>query len=809
MPATESAIRTLVDSLSLVQKVRLLSGEDAWSTYAIPEIGLRKMTLSDGPSGVRGAKWDERFRSLTLPSATCVAATWNLDLVHNVGAISAAEARSKGVDVVLGPTLNLHRSPLGGRHFEAYSEDPFLSGKLAASYIRGLQENGVAATPKHYIANDSENERMTVDAQLDEQTLHELYLVPFEIAVREANAWALMAAYNRINGTTATESALLADPLRSQWGFDGVVVSDWTAVRSVTASATAALDLAMPGPQTPWSEGLVGAVESGEIPEQLIDEKVANILRLAHRVGALGGSKPATVRQIDSRAMIREIAADGFVLVENNGVLPVKPKMKNVVVIGSHALNGRIGGGGSATTIPHSPISPLKGLVQNAPDGIQITGFVGYHAVDEMHDLPLVQIVSPTGTNAIEIHWIDQSGLTLLVEDRFAGHFIGMSEPIADATKKIIGRTSFTAVEAGAHRFGIAGIGTNRILIDGQVVLDSFTALNDMDSLEALIAAPEKFVDIDLATGQTIDLEYEYVRDVPLDFEGIGVLFGYRAPRLSPEADLQIAIDAAQKADLAIVVVGTTSHVESEGHDRTSLQLPGRQDELVAAIAKVNSNTVVVVNAGSPVELPWRNDVAAVLLTWFPGEEFGNALADVLYGTREPGGRLPTSWGSKLAEVPISDTNPIDGVLAYSEGLNIGYRAWAKAGTAPAYHFGFGLGYTKFELLNLDVSMTGLNGATVSLDLVNTGDRDGSEVVQVYLRKTDSKVSRPELWLAGFAKLLVEAGQTERVSISLEQSRFAHYLDGWQLEAGNYEVLVSKSANLNEALSATVYIHAR
>lgn len=800
-------ITALIGKLSLEEKVRLLSGEDAWTTFAIEHIGLRKMTLSDGPSGVRGPLWDERHKSLTLPSATCTSATWNPDLLYAVGVISANEARSKGVDVVLGPTINLHRSPRGGRHFEAYSEDPFLSGSLAAAYVRGVQDNGVAATPKHYIANDSENERMTVDVQVDEQTLNELYLAPFEIAVREAKAWAIMASYNKINGTTATEHQLLEHPLRSEWGFDGVAMSDWTAVRSVAESANASLDLAMPGPDTPWAAGLMAAVEAGEVAKATIDEKVGNILVLAQRVGALGANSAKSPATIDSRATIRQIAADGFVLVENSGVLPIKSSVGSIAVIGSHATEGRIGGGGSATTIPHNPISPLRGLIENAAEGLRVSHSVGYYSVDEMSDLPLDQIKNAGGSQALEVSWIDKNGNTLLVEDRFAGRFMGMSEPVVDATKTVIARTVFTANVDGAHRFGIAGIGYSRIRINRELKLDVFNPLATSDILEALLMAPERFIDIELKAGESIEIEYEYVKEFPFEFNALGVFFGYRAPRNEPEVDLQLAIEAAKASEVAVVVVGTTAHVESEGYDRNSMALPGRQDELVRAIAAVNPNTIVVVNAGSPVEMPWRKDVAAVLLTWFPGEEFGNALADVIYGLREPGGRLPTTWGATLSDAPVSITDPTDGALVYAEGLNIGYRAWAKANVAPAYHFGFGLGYTSWQLSDLAVpnEFASSDDAHLEVTLTNTGDRDGSDVVQVYLRRKKSAVKRPEFWLAGFAKVEVAAGQSERVRIGLDSRRFAHFADGkWQIESGEFEVLVSRSADLRKALRSVV-----
>ena len=805
MTEFESDIQAAIGKLSLEEKVRLLSGEDAWSTFALPNVDLRKMILSDGPSGVRGAMWDERYKSLTLPSATCTAATWDLGHLYTIGEVSASEARSKDVSVVLGPTINLHRSPRGGRHFEAYSEDPYLSGNLAAAYIKGLQDNGVAATTKHYIANDSENERMTVDVQIDEQTLHELYLQPFEIAVKEAKVWAVMASYNSINGATATENELLESPLHTDWNFNGLVMSDWTAIRTVEDSANASIDLAMPGAKTPWSEGLLEAVEAGRVSVSKIDEKVGNILTLAKRVGALADSKVKPVANVNGRAVIRKVATDGFVLVENNGALPLRPEVKNLAVIGSHSIEGRIGGGGSAMTFPHNPISPLVGLTANAPAGTAVVSEVGYHAVDELTDLPLDQIVSPSGANALQLEWYDSTGKLLLTEDRFGKLFMGISETISTDTKKLIGKTKFTAKETGLHRFGVAATGYAKIRINGELVLDEANPLTSHDILEAMIAAPEKNHDIELLAGQTIDIEFEYIKEFPFEFGGFGCQFGYRAPRLNPEVDLAKAVEAAKNADVAIVVVGTTAHVESEGYDRSSMKLPGRQDELVRAVAAVNPNTVVVINAGSPVEMPWRKEVAAVLLTWFPGEEYGNALAAVIYGTEEPGGRLPTTWGATLEETPITNTDPIDGALVYSEGLNIGYRAWSKANRTPAYHFGFGLGYTTFELSNLEVSATGKN-AKVSVKLSNTGEREGSDVVQVYLRKTDSAFKRPEFWLAGFAKVRVAAGAEAIVEIEIDERRFAHYAKGWAVEAGSYEVLVARSANLSNALHSQVTV---
>ncbi len=798
MTSFPAEITELVAKLTLAEKARVVSGETMWKTYALPSIGLRSMTLSDGPSGVRGPIWDERLPSLTLPSASCVSATWNRAALASVGHISAFEARNKGVDVVLGPTINLHRSPLGGRHFEAYSEDPLLTGELAAAYVSGLQEQGVAATPKHYIANDSENERFTLNAVVDEQTLHEVYLAPFEQAVREARTWSIMSSYNSINGVTGSENDLLRNPLSTVWGFDGMVVSDWTAVRSVVESGNAGNDLAMPGPRTPWAEGLENAVASGAVSEAALDEKVARILLLAKRVGALGSSVTKEVTPINGRAEIRKIAADGMVLVRNNGILPLKPETA-ISLIGSHAKFGRVQGGGSATTVSEAPVHPLVGI---QAQGKNVSYAVGFHAVDSLDDFPLDQLVD----GEIVLDWIDIDGKSHGRESRKAGFYLADTADLGESVKGLRASVQFTANETALHRFGGGGIGTHTYRVNGEVVhTDKLEIHEGMDLAEAFLAPPQTYFDYMVEAGTTVTVELAFIGGLPSFMSGFSGFFGYRAPRLSEDAEWAKAIEAAKAAEVAVVVVGTTALVESEGYDRKDLLLPGRQNELVEAIAAVNPNTVVVVNSGSPVELPWKEKVSAILLTWFPGEEFGNALADVLFGQSEPGGRLPTTWGP-LSEAPVTNTNPTNGQLVYSEGINIGYRAWIKEGRKPNYWFGHGLGYTSFEFSDLNVAAEASTTADmkVAVKVTNTGNRTGQSVVQVYLRRKNTSVNRPELWLAGFEKVSVASGASVEVTVSVAARRFAHYDGGWQFEAGEFEVLVAQSAELVGALSSAV-----
>ena len=813
MPLTSNELTNLVAFLSVEEKVRLLTGEDAWSAYALPSIGLRKMVVSDGPTGVRGATWDERDPSLSLPSATCLGSTWDREALHTIGLLSAMEGRRKGIDVVLGPTINLHRSPRGGRHFEAYSEDPFLTGELAVAYIKGVQEQGVGACPKHYVANDSENDRFTMNSVVDEQTLRELYLAPFEAAVVQADAWSIMSAYNRTNGVTMTENELLQHPLKDEWGFSGVVVSDWTAVRSVEASANAAQDWAMPGPVGPWSEGLLEAVQAGRVSMDAIDDKVLRMLRLANRVGALQ-SEPKPVKTLaDARDRIRAIAAEGMVLVRNTGVLPLAADaVKSIAVIGAHAHEGRIMGGGSATVLPFHPVHPLDGLRANAPAGVTVNSAPGFFISEDLEPFPVENLMAPNGSKGVELTFLDDSGAEILTETRCASRFVNMDPAIALPTHSTRVRTRFMASEAGLHRFGTAGMGRIQISADGELLVDE-TMPPAADPAAAFMNPPQAYIERELQIGDTIDLEFvaESGRFPGLAF--VSASIGYRAPRMSAQAEFDRAVALARASDVAIIVVGTTEVVESEGYDRSDLLLPGNQNELVAAVAAANPNTVVVVNSGAPVEMPWRNDVAAILLTWFPGEEMGNAIADVVYGAVEPGGHLPTSWAKSLAEAPISNTDPAPVTLdvVYSEGLNIGYRAYAAAGTEPAYWMGHGLGYTTWERVSVDApsAVACCENVHVSVTLRNTGERAGSNVVQVYLRRRETSVNRPTHWLAGFARVSAEAGTSVTADVTIDARRFQHWgAEGWTQEAGQFEIIVASDASLADGDIRTIEVSA-
>jgi beta-glucosidase len=800
--ADTARLTALLDQLTLEEKVQLLTGRDFWTTWPIEKIGLRRMLVSDGPSGVRGEVWDERSPSLNLPSGTSLSSSWDPEMAGRYGAMSAVEARRKGVDVVLGPTINLHRSPLGGRHFEAFSEDPVLTAEMAAAYVTGVQDNGVGATPKHYIANDYETERFTASTEVSDRALRELYLLAFEKSVTEAHAWLVMSSYNSINGVTATENDLLETPLNSEWGFDGVVVSDWTGVRS-TAAARASQDLEMPGPDGFWGQALVTAVRAGEVAESDIDRKVLRILRLAARVGALDGfdavqAEPVTVENgID---FAREASSAGSVLLRNqNGALPLAAEsLHTVAVIGHNALHARTQGGGSATVLPEKIVTPLDGIRAALPQA-DVTYSVGAVVQKGIAELPLDTIVNPlTGGPGMLVRFLDADGAELFREDRLATALIyfGGDAPIQTAHTIELSMT-WTPTESATVPFGFAAVGRGRISVGGSLVHEGEGQSAGGTLGASMMAPPSVVAAVEASAGQPVDLVVEFdlsTRDMELP--GVfGINVGVEADDSDPAALLEAAVAAARAADVAIVVVGTNAQVESEGFDRSDLDLPGRQDELVRAVVAANPRTIVIVNSGSPVLLPWRDEVQAILLTYFGGQEYGNALADMLFGQAEPGGRLPTTWPKELTDVPVLDVTPENGILRYDEGIHIGYKAWLKAGTEPAYEFGFGLGYTEWELADLTVAPTVSAEADgwLSLSVTNTGDRAGKQVVQVYLSRTDSTVDRPVLWLAGFAAVTLDAGASALVELALPARAFANWADGWQYEPGTFAVHVGTS----------------
>ncbi len=804
--AREAAVEAALGRLDLDAKARLLAGQDMWTLPALPEIGLESLVMSDGPIGVRGVRWTADDPSVALPSPTALAATWDPELARRAGVLLAQEARRKGVHVLLAPTVNLHRSPLGGRHFEAYSEDPYLTGRIGTGYVRGVQSGGVGTTVKHFVANDAETDRFTVNNLVSERALRELYLAPFEAIVANAHPWGIMTAYNTVNGTTMTEHRYLVNEvLRGEWGFDGYNVSDWMAARSTVGALEGGLDVAMPGPRTVYGEALARAVRDGATTEAKVDEAVRNVLRLAARVGILKGAEPAVTElpaTVDGEALAREIARRSFVLVRNEArdgapALPLRPG-GSVALLGAAARDARVLGGGSATVFPARIVSPLDGLTAALPEGA-LTYAVGADPNEEL----------AVADKGFELRAVcrDADGTVIGTGSAPNGQIQWMGDDLPDGvthdrlhTVELTG--TFTPRESGPHTFGVKGMGAFTLTVGGTTYFDDVQRPAKDDPFEAFFGAPVPRGQAELTAGEPVEVSLTYVVALPEDIPLKVIAFAlcHQEPQRDADELIAEAVEAARAADTAVVVVATTDRVESEGFDRTDLRLPGRQDDLVRAVAAANPNTVVVVNSGSPVELPWRDEVAAVLLTWFPGQEGGAALADVLTGDREPGGRLPTTWGS-LAGAPVTRVLPEDGELPYTEDVFIGYSAWEKEGRTPSYAFGHGLGYTEWTYETIDVT-----GTTVTVRVRNSGERAGREVVQVYLAPVDRGADRPARRLAGFAAVEAAPGETAEAVVELPDRAFESWDEAtgaWTRVKGAYDVQAGRSI-ADRRLTATV-----
>lgn len=804
-----------IAALSVYQKAALTAGVDMWSVPGEPAVGLLPITVSDGPNGVRGSRMDERFTGYCTPCGTSLASSWNVELVRAVGRLVARDARRQGVHVVLGPTLNLHRSPLGGRGFECYSEDPVLASEVAVAWVEGLQSLGVAATPKHFVANDSETSRRRVDAVVDERALRELYLAPFESVVK-AGAWALMTSYNKVNGIYASAHAeLLTEVLKGEWGWDGLVMSDWFGASDTVTSAKAGLDLEMPGPARSFGKALAEAVDAGAISASVLDEKVRRLLRLGDRVGRTisygqTGESEATgdINQSsdeEERALLRRAASDGFVLLRNEaGILPLGEMTdKRVAVIGPHADDPCYQGGGSArlsVARPSSPLDAIRGRFTEARV-VHEPGCLVRDALPLLHNLrirPAHVDNGPEGSFTVEYFDADDAVAgPYLVETRYTGKLAWLgdfpSEPHGGARTRVRVSGRITAPHAGRYQFSVRGSDEVVARIDGQVLTWPADRKYESDVFSLLFGNDEERLEVDVAAGTHL-IEFEMVVEpAPL------VALHIRAQEPADDKMFERAVQAAADADIALVLVGTTDEIESESRDRQTVELPGRQGELIRAIAGVNPRTVVIVNAGMPVDVSWAEDVAAVVYAWFPGQQFGDALTDILVGEREPGGRLPMSIAGHPTDYPVYKIEPgKPEQLLYAESVFIGYRHFDHHQLTPAYCFGHGLGYTQWEYDELMVLSNDATGPVkVSVRVRNVGRRRGREVVQLYVAAVDPSTIRPPQELAAFSSVELEAGETRVVELTVDARRFASWdvaSHDWHQDAGEYLLRVGSSS---------------
>ena len=795
-------IEQLIAELTLEEKVSLLAGEDWWHVNAIERLGIPQLKMSDGPAGVRGAHISGGPASASFPCGTALGATWDEQLIGEVGVALAAELRSKGATVILAPTVNLHRTPLAGRNFECYSEDPFLTARLSSAYIRGLQSQGMGATVKHFVGNDSEFERFTMSSEIPERAFRELYLVPFESAV-EAGTWAIMTGYNKVAGTWCSENPLLIETiLRDEWGFDGLVMSDWFGTHTTVDAANAGLDLEMPGPPVYRGQPLVKAVEAGDVDEATLDERVRRVLQLSERTGTLDGSAPdpQSERWDDDPAridLLRRVARSAIVLLRNeNNVLPLDPDaLKTVALIGPLSATASTQGGGSAGVLSPYTVSSLQGLRTALDENVVITHHAGGVLSRGPQHFDPNKFTAPNGAPGIGITYFagdDPTGTPVFEEvtPRSTFRWSTKFEPAgAAAPWSAHLEAEFTATYAGEHTFSARSIDKMRMWV-GDAFVDEWET-TDRRTVAASVA-------LDAGEHVTFKLDYSSTGDVG---GGFGSMLDLRVSEPVPDDLISPAVSAAKEADVAIVVVGLNDIWESEGHDRADIALPGEQEELIRAVAAANPNTVVVLNTGAPVSMDWRDDVAGIVQLWYLGQEAGNALADVLTGAVDAGGRLPTTFASRLEDIPAMLNYPGEnGQVLYGEGLFMGYRAFDKTNVEPLYPFGFGLSYTTWSVGQPTTSSATVKagqGLTVSVPVTNTGDRAGDCVVQLYVHDVESSLVRPEKELKGFRRVHLEAGASTTVEISLDDRSFQFWdpaVHGWKAESGEFDLLVALSA---------------
>ena len=818
-------IDELLAAMTLEEKVAAVTGLDMWHTQPNERLGIPQMKVTDGPNGARGdGLMGTGAKTACIPSGAALGSTWDPGLIERLGALLGDEARAKKAHVLLAPTINLHRSPKGGRNFECYSEDPILTGRLAAAFVRGVQSKGVATTPKHFVANDSEFERNTIDSQVDERTLREVYLVPFEQAVKDGGAWGIMSAYNRLNGTFCSENEwLLTSVLRDDWGFDGFVVTDWFASKSTAPTANAGLSLEMPGKGRFYGPALQAAVEAGEVTEAALDAIALDVLRTMERTGALDGDGDLTERTLDrpeDRELIRTAATAGSVLLRNDGILPLDPPgLSSVAVIGPNAFNAKVMGGGSAKVNAYRATSPLKALTERLPDA-RVTWEKG-SVIDRTTPALTGPLVD--GKVTIEYHnGHDLEGEAVRVGERSALEAMAFGAPAPDVSADAYSvRTRCTVVPTvtGPHELRLVQNGRARVLVDGEVVLDATEGGIERGSAFFGLGSVEIPGRIDLEAGTPVEVVVEYSnRDAFL-------LTGFHVGLVALiEEDLLGRAEAlAAESDVAVVVVGTNDDWETEGRDRDLWELPGDQSELVRRVSAANPRTIVILNVGAPHDLSWLEEPAAVLSVGFGGQELGDAVVDMLLGDAEPGGRAATTIGARYEHFGAYPNYPGDNsVVRYGEGLFIGHRFHDAMAIEPAVPFGYGLGYTTFSIGAPRAATHAAPGdtVTVAVDVTNTGDRAGSEVVQVYVEPIDPVIIRPVRELKAFRKVTLEPGASETVTLGLDARAFAYYdvgdpiwdelrsgmpmpddgdglhrpEAGWYVDPGEYRLVIGRSS---------------
>ncbi|QNQ08887.1 beta-glucosidase [Sphingomonas alpina] len=794
----EARVDDLMARLTLEEKVSLMAGATGMTGQAVPRLGIPEVKMTDGPTGVRSP---EGRPATVFPVGVAIAATWNPALAQQVGGAIAEEARGYGASVLLAPTVNIVRTPRWGRNFETYSEDPWLTTQIALGYVRGVQDKHVGVSIKHFAANNQETNRFFTNSAVDERTMRELYLPAFETVVKTLDPWSVMASYNKLNGTYAGENRwLLADVLKTEWGFKGFVVSDWGATHTTAKAINAGLDLEMPGPPQHFGAKLLAAAKAGEVTPAQIDETARRMVRLIVRSGVIEGTAGTggMVGGPAHAAISQRAAEEAIVLLKNSGVLPLDPAIKTLAVIGPNAAKARIQGGGSSAVQPFDAIATPLDALRAALPGVTIVYQPGVDS-EEVPPAAEAAMFSPDagrskkGLTQSYYAMADQSGAPVATDvataflKRISGNVAG---PQSANYLSLRWEGLFWAPVSGRYEFSIRGTGKGSLLFDGKTLIDKSTAAvpDNRDVIGFPVGRRTASIELEAGKAYPIRLDYSNGKSI---YESLN--FGVRVPRPSLEA----AVAAARSADAAIVIVGSNSLTEGEGYDRSSIDLPGDQDKLVSAIAAANRKTVVVVNAGAAMTMKWKDEVPAIVDMWLTGQSGPAALAGILTGKVNPSGRLPVTFPASDGD----DVIKIDaGTSTYGEGLLVGYRSFDARSVKPLFAFGHGLSYTSFDY-GKPVAPPRIKAgdtAKVTLDVRNTGKRDGMEVVQLYVAPVDRAATEPVKQLKAFAKVAVPAGGVKPVALTLDRRAFATYdvaAKAWMVRPGRYRLLIGAASD--------------
>jgi len=798
----EQRVESILSRMTLDQKIDIIGGQDDFYIRAYPELGWPRLRMADGPIGVRHGG-----PSTTMAGGISLAASWDPALAAREGVEIARDARAKGVHFMLGPAVNIYRAPMNGRNFEYLGEDPYLAGKIAVGYIEGMQSQGVSATVKHFAANNSEFDRHNTNAIVDERTLREIYLPAFEAAVKEAHVGSVMDSYNVINGSHASENAHLnIDILKKEWGFTGILMSDWTSTYDTLGVANGGLDVEMPEGVYMNRETLLPLVKSGKVTVATIDDKVRRILRTAIQFGWLDREQldltiPRYNREGDQVAL--DAAREGAVLLKNEGnLLPLKKDAGiSVLVVGPNAYPAIPVGGGSARVVPFESVS----LIQGISDYIGTSGKVFYSpgipTISEMAEATPFLTAAQGGKQGLTAEHFMSEDLqgkpyATRIEKR-----VDMGAP-SKANLPALALSSrwtgyYAPATAGKFDLFVSSTGEDggfyRVYVDGKIILDDWTTSREMLGIATLSldANPHKIV---------------------LEHHGHSLWLGGHLHMGITREGTYVLADAkalAAKANVVIVAAGFDPESESEGADRT-FRLPPGQDELISEIAALNKNTIVILNSGGNVDMnEWIEAVPALLHTWYPGQEGGKAATEILFGDVNPSGHLPATFERHWEDNPAHDNYyPPAGTtkVVYKEGIFVGYRGYEKNGTKPLFPFGYGLSYTTFKYSTLTIKPVdaGTTSETlssplyqVSFDVTNAGTREGADVAQVYVADPHSKISRPAKELKGFARISLKPGETKTATVIFDGRSFAYYdVDAkqWHADPNEFQILVGRSS---------------